>query len=95
MPEKTADVENDIRLKIQQNSYHEDQYRVNIMRADTLDSTHIGAGTASGKEGILTQESAETIFKRLRDEYDFSDYEFTSEDEDTVRGFAAPDIETV
>lgn len=93
--EKRIEVSNEIMITLIENEWHENQYCVNVLRPSTLESTRIGQGRGSGKQGILTPESGKKIFNKLKQEYDFSEYEFTSSDEERLFNFVEEHIKTI
>jgi len=66
----------DWNIKVGENPYREDKYRVSVGNFDTLEVTKCGVGSmGSAQHGVLDREYANRLSVRLHDEIQWDDHE--------------------
>lgn len=66
----------DWNIKVNENSYRENKYRVSVGNFDTLEIMKVGTGPmGSAQHGVLDREHAKQLSERLHDEIQWGDYE--------------------
>lgn len=87
----------DWNIKVNENPYQENKYRVSVGNFDTLEVMKVGTGPmGSAQHGVLDREHAEILQKRLDNRIQWDEYErLTDTLMDEIRDIESEVIELV